>query len=229
MDPALLNAYHFPAIALVQSYFSKLGGLNAQGSAVLIGGRVLLTAGHNIFDYGSMTQAIDVRFAVNPLRTFRSNTFETTTQWRDQDSYSTNRWLSAFDYGVIVLAESVVDLVTPLEVQTAQGFDLQTTPVFTAGYPAEPEAFRGSLFGAQALPFFPPEYASLSNSRLFYPIRTLDGMSGGPVCTTDSAGTLRVRAIHTSSSYAKDLGSAALISAGADGLIRHWLNKYAVG
>jgi V8-like Glu-specific endopeptidase len=220
--PALVNARDYPFIGFVRAFFSSAKpDVYAVGTGTLIGPRVVLTAGHVVFDrqYGGYPWRIDVTLGGAQRFTTQGVQVRTTTQWVETDSYS-NSPISAFDYGVIALANPVDNLVRPLtSIETTPSEVLRTLSVNVAGYPITPASTLGSLYGAIT------PLSSFNDFRLFYPVLTRSGMSGGPVFDVDSATSFAtIRGVHTS--IVNGQGSGVRVTANVHAMIQQWLMEF---
>lgn len=232
---AWADAVSWPYIGYIQAYFPdpEYPGGYSVGTGSLIGPRLVLTAGHIVFDplQGGKARDFVVRFGGPAGLACRTRQAETTTQWRDRDAYADVSSVSAFDVGVIVLPEAVDRYVAPLPFQTASDSMLAGMTLNVAGYPAYPAEMRGTLYGGRfhllqdgALPAIA---ASLESFRLFYPAATVPGMSGGPVYDFDPVSGIRtLRGIHTSSPPWIGLGSALRIAENIYELLLEWTAAY---
>ncbi|HEY1377961.1 MAG TPA: serine protease [Gemmataceae bacterium] len=206
----------------------------ASGTGFLIGPRVVLTAAHNIFDpwHGGWASGLMAFFPDLPPIGNRGS--EVADPWVSHadgspgDAHSPDRGLSGYDLGVVALQQAVAG-VPPLPVDSgAAGSDLNV-----AGYPNDPDfpAFVvGELYGGPTTATFPPFWQPFWQTRLFYPMRTLAGMSGGPVWAAGAGGAVAV-GVHTSydnraGGMPDNLGSGLRVSPALKALIDHWLTKY---
>jgi V8-like Glu-specific endopeptidase len=205
MGLVLQDRNRLPYVAQVEIFFPRLGGRAALGSATLIHPRLLLTAGHVVYDpsRGNYPDAVRVNLGGTTRVSRTSRTFYTTEQWVGSDS-STMNPTSAFDVGAILLDPS--DHIDTAEVPSAvpasvPGPDLAGLMLNVAGFPAEQPLFDGpvtlgELYGSNSFPQVadPP----IKSQRVLYLITTLGGMSGGPVYTIEPGGGITVRGVHTS-------------------------------
>jgi hypothetical protein len=167
------------------------------GTGFLVGPRHVLTVAHNLFDpqLGGQSKSLFARFpgaGPGDEHTIAAVQWLPTDQWRETDSFSPDRGLSAFDFGIVVLSEE------------PEGGALRSR-TFDLAVPAGPEtvALAGYPSFAVILPNFTELAASLSpllasphpqfGGRLFYG-RTfsvpdqMKGMSGCPVWPVDATG-----------------------------------------
>jgi V8-like Glu-specific endopeptidase len=189
------------------------------GTGFLIGPRVVLTAAHNLFDpldgRGGFAQALRVQFpGTSSLSAFDigPNDYDTSSPWKSRDASldKVTRGMSAFDYGVIRLPQSIDSVVTPMAFAVDNA---QLGRVNVAGFPGAENlgTFKGAQIDTE-IPAGPPELAAFVPSRLFYALPTLPGMSGGPVWRDGPAGPIAC-GIHTSLANAFTATGVALGSA----------------
>ena len=191
ITPERVDAKSWPYIAFLRMHFpNQAAGVDSVGTGTLIAPRLILTAGHNIFDYvrGGFAQSVEATLGAQPRVRVQAQTMRTTRQWVEQDS-RIQLGTSAFDFGVVVLREPLDSNIRPLRAETTDGKVLREMLLNVAGYPASD---LGSLYGARSKP------DSINDTRIFYPIETYPGMSGGPVFDYDAASGVRtIRGIHT--------------------------------
>lgn len=219
IDPIPVDALLWPYVAWLRIRYPKTPDNKVSvGTGCLIGPRVILTAGHVVYDYyrGGWASLISVTMGANPRFTISTSIVRTTQHWVDVDS-RTRPLESAVDYGVVVLSQAVDMQVRPLAAETASGTMLGSRVLNHAGYPSTE---NGTLYGARAKP------VEVTETRIAYPIQTLPGQSGGPVYDYDPATKVRtVRGIHTSFIPEKG-GSAVRINEGVKRLIDQWLMEF---
>lgn len=218
----------FPFIGYVQAVFpTQIPGVQfSVGSGTLIGPRVVLTAGHVVYDASKQGFATQVDVTFNGLRPVRAQTVQTNHLWIQQDASGANP-LSAYDYGVIILPEAIDQPTWPIACATTSDAELTSLTLNVAGYPAQPASIRGQLFRGVSR-------ASLSkaagNFRMFYPIHTLGGMSGGPVYDVSASHGRTVRGVHTSlvpvPGTIQPVGSAFRFTDQSIAIIGGWLDKF---
>jgi V8-like Glu-specific endopeptidase len=214
----------WPYVARASAFFQSVVGY---GTATLIHPRLLLTAGHVVYDRGAggYPRWIDLELggANRVRRRVLPSTFRTTQQWQDEDSKIENP-VSAFDVGAILLDPG--DRIDPQTEaswvrydQTADE-DLHRLQYNVVGYCGVSNCL-GELYGGSSAAADPD--ASANGWRVFYDVRTVGGMSGGPVYTVEADNRVRVRGVHTS--LYKGFGSALRITPAIAGLLNGWLNE----
>jgi glutamyl endopeptidase len=217
--PQQAEASSFPFVAYLKVVFpfqAKTGKFTV-GTGTLIAPRLILTAGHVVYEQAAFAQSIIVTLGGTSGRTIRAEEVETTQQWIQTDS-SLQSPTSAFDYGVVVLPAPVDSLIAPLQVETASDHDLLGMTLNVAGYPDSAKPL-GTLFGGRAA------VSDLSGHRLFYPINTYPGMSGGPAYSFDqTTGQRAVRGVHTA--LLNGLGTAVRINENVHSLIAEWKQRF---
>jgi V8-like Glu-specific endopeptidase len=222
MIPQFLQKTQWPYVGMIRSYFSSMGGQAAGGTGTLIHPRVILTAGHVVYDprRGGYPTRIDVELGGTQRFNVSSTVFRTTQAWIDTDSLSRNP-ISAYDLGGILLTAPIdTSRVSPVPIGATGGANLGGLQLNVVGFPVQANLY-GSLYGAAAFPTAP--FPQFEGFRLFYPIETLDGMSGGPAYTRDDSGQILLRGVHTS--IYNGSGSALRIYDGLAALIKSWVNE----
>jgi V8-like Glu-specific endopeptidase len=196
------------------------------GTGCLIGPRVVLTAGHVVYDpsKGGYATAVDVTFGGRT--TPPTSAYLTTTQWQNTDSTSSLAALSAFDVAVILLPEAIDSAVPVVQFQTASDQMLAGMSLSLVGYPIDPPETLGRLYGAQSPPLLgaalPDGLAGLTDSRLFYPIESREGLSGGPVYDVHpQTKIITVRGVH--SGEVTGIGKGVRINDNIFRLLTQWL------
>ena len=207
-------------VGMVRSFFPSGGGAAMGGSGTLINRRLILTAGHVVYDpsKGGYPTRIDVELGGAQRFTVSSKVFRTTTNWVNTDSFTMNP-LSAFDIGAILLP-TAIDPRVVAAVPVIPGTNLAGVELTVAGFPVQANLY-GSLYGASAMAVNP--YPQYDESRAFYPIPTIGGMSGGPVYSRDAMGRISLRAVHTS--IYNDYGSAIKLYPALANLVQAWANE----
>lgn len=237
-----VNASRFPAIAFVETIFED--GYRTVGTATLIAPRLLLTAGHVVFDHyrvrnGNVFLASDRASRPREFRvtlggsvaqrvTISTDTWRSNSKWVNQHSKAPVgvRIRSAFDVGAIILPRPVDNLVGGVFIpQTTDGATLPGIPCDVGGYSAKqffrsrPRRPLGTMFisdttNHRILNGFP--------HRIVYSVNTVPGMSGGPMWSFNSAvGNRTIRGIHTS--FINGVGGSALrITNNVLALIQQW-------
>jgi V8-like Glu-specific endopeptidase len=231
------DASQFPYIGYVETTFPNptMGpGGREIGSGTLIAPRLVLTAGHIVYDshQGGQAVSITVRFAGSQALTFAGLTqVDFPVEWRQPRSNLDTSLVSPVDIGVIVLPQPIDRFVTPMPFQTASDTMLTGMSMNIGGYPAfPPSGPRGALwgrnFGLLQGPSVLGELAQYESFRLFYPVATLPGMSGGPVYDYDADSQTRtLRGVHTS--FIDGFCASALrVTEGIYQLIQHWVTTY---
>jgi V8-like Glu-specific endopeptidase len=237
IDIVPAEASNFPFIGYLQTSFPSPtagpGGLEI-GTGSLIAPRLVLTAGHMVYDadQGGQAVSIDVTFGGPQGRKYqRLRQVDFPVEWRSPRSALDTSLVSPVDVGVIVLPQPIDRFITPVPYQTASDTMLTGMLLNVGGYPAfPPQGPRGALWGNDfnllqngTLPASLVQYESF---RLFYPVRTLGGMSGGPVYNFDpTSNTRTVRGVHTS--FLDGVGGSALrINEDIFQLIQYWVTTY---
>ena len=212
-DPA-----KFPNVVHVLSVFPR--GTTV-GSAALIGPRVLLTAGHVVYDprLGNAARHFSIAIGGRPRRILYANLWQTTGRWIKKDSHLDDfgRAQSLADVGVIILDEPI-DVVTPLfPVETTPREPLGAMRLNVAGYRAQTPPNPKRIYRASFVP------TRLTKTRMYYPVRTIGGMSGAPIYQFIS-GQRTIRAIHTS--HVNHFGNGLRITTAIFNLITQWLAEF---
>ena len=219
--PSQLDAGNYPFIAQIITTFSReITG----GSGILIGPRLILTAGHVVYDptWGGEPEEFAVTLGGEVRKTFRTDNWRSTTRWIDHDSrLGTLRAISGADLGVVILDEPVDSLVKPIRVETGASSEIRDQRLNVAGYPVR---HGDELYGASSFPL-PNAFPEYSRLRIFYPIETEAGMSGGPAWDFDPESQLRIaRGVHTS--IFEGIGSALRVTPNVLSLIQEWQGMF---
>jgi len=192
----------------------------AQGTGILIHPKAILTAGHNIFDPTLGGQAVQIlaRMGSGNRSWMSASSCDTTQQWQSQDSSSSARAFSGFDIGIVFLADSADANPSQIAFGALPDASLLNQTIFLNGY-----------VGEDPPPFIEANarLSQVDTRRLYYPIRTKGGNSGGPVylANPNASGTLVV-GIHTSlvpETTVNGCGSATRITTDISSLINSWL------
>ena len=221
------DASNFPWVGYIQTSFPNPtygpGGLEI-GTGSLIAPRLVLTAGHIVYDrnQGGQAVSVDITFGgPGGLRVVSAHV-DFPVEWRSPTTaLDANELYSPVDIGVVILDEPIHGQVTPVPFQTASDAMLTGMLLNVLGYPGyPPEGPRGTLWGN--------DFHLLPNLtyRMFYPVATLPGMSGGPVYNLDAVSHIRtIYGVHTS--FVDGVGGCALrIDEGIYALIQHWVMTY---
>jgi glutamyl endopeptidase len=230
------NASSFPWLGLLKTSFPNPtkgpGGLEI-GTGSLIGPRLVLTAGHMVYDPDQGGQAISVNLSFGGLGflSITATEVDFPKEWRNPRSDLDSSVVSPVDIGVIILPQPIDRFVTPMPFETASDTVLTGTLLSVGGYPASPPAGSlGTLWGnsfnvvqGSAL----GDLAAYEDFRLFYSVATLPGMSGAPVYSFDPVSSIRIiRGIHTSFIDNEFIASALRISEDIYHLIQGWLTAF---
>jgi glutamyl endopeptidase len=231
------DATRFPFVGYIETSFPSPargpGGLEI-GTGTLIAPRLVLTAAHMVYDpaQGGQAVSIDITFGGPQGRKYQSvKQVDFPLEWRNPRDDLDTSLVSPVDIGVIVLPQPIDRFITPVPFQTASDTMLAGMLLNVVGYPAfPPQGPRGALWGNDfnllqggALP---AEIRPYESFRLFYPVNTLGGMSGGPVYDFDPATTTRtVRGVHTAF-LSDDVATATRIDENIFQLIQHWVTTF---
>jgi V8-like Glu-specific endopeptidase len=228
MDPTPIPASALPQVGLIQATFPS--GETTLGSGTLVNPRMILTAGHVVFDWsrnaaGGYPRGVTATFG--GAVTVAANVFRVTQEWintTNTDPASMDP-LSPYDIGAVVLdpawARQLAAIPRAAVVETRMA-DLTNVGVATAGFPG---SAPGALFwgAGTAIDMKPP----LNGTRVAFPPDVLPGMSGGPVYTLDPSGKMVIRAVNTSS-YGPvggtPMGNGLLIYGLVARMIEYWLS-----
>lgn len=229
-----------PFIGFIQTRFPSPhggpGGLEL-GTGTLIAPRVVLTAGHIVFDATQGGQALSVDILFGNGMAITTTTVDFPLEWRNaQPGSFANSIHSHADIGVIVLPEPIDRFISPIPFETAGTTQLAGMSLNVAGYPAFPPENRprGTLWGRNC-PLLqgdtiPDDLREFSSFRLFYPVSTLPGMSGGPLYDFNSSSGIRtIRGIHTAGPTPESPlfpGSALRITEDVFQLIQTWITTF---
>jgi V8-like Glu-specific endopeptidase len=225
MVPKFLDKTLWPFVGMVRSYFPGLKGQAAGGTGTLIHPRVILTAGHVVYDpsRGGYPTRADVELGAVRF-TVSSTVFRTTQPWVDTDSQGLNP-ISSYDIGAILLPAPIAPEAVPrVNYAVTPGPNLGGLEINVVGFPVRADLY-GGLYGATAFPVI--MYPELDPYRAFYPIETLAGMSGGPVYSREATGQVLLRSVHTS--IYNGAGSALRITDGVATLVQSWVGEVGGG
>jgi V8-like Glu-specific endopeptidase len=224
VTPNAIDARNYPFIAQITTVFSRQ---TTGGTGTLIGPRLVLTAGHVVYDPTWGGDALRFLLTLGgPTRYQTSSTvWRTNDVWRNRDALlGTTRALSGADFGVVVLDAPIDALVRPLHVETTPQEAFNAMQLNVAGYPVPPHANGQTLFGASSPPL-PDAFPEFQATRVFYPIQTLAGMSGGPLWDLEPRSQVRtLRGVHTS--IVQGIGSALRITNNVLALIHQWQHQF---
>ncbi|MCI0378440.1 MAG: trypsin-like peptidase domain-containing protein [Gemmataceae bacterium] len=132
------HLFPFATVCALRSFFPspQLGGAPVAGTGVLIGPRIVLTAGHNVFDqdYGGAVERVEIHFGLNGdfndtnVRSVVAEKWATTKGWADNG-------IDIFDYGALILPTDLGNQLGWMAVQLRAEGDLKGLAVNNAGYP----------------------------------------------------------------------------------------------
>lgn len=232
LEPVVASG--FPNVAYIKAHFPRPHGAFDVGTGTLIAPRVVLTAGHVVYDDEQDGKAVvDVSFVGTDLPPFLGLTeVDFPMEWRKPRDELDRSLVSPVDIGVIVLPKGIDRFITPMLYQKASDSMLAGASNLV-GFPANPpnNVPRGTLWGNRfqllqgaALPDGMSQYESF---RLFYQVDTLPGMSGGPLYTVDNQGIATLRGIHTCSLEGLGIGGSALrIDDNILSLLNAWVQQF---
>jgi V8-like Glu-specific endopeptidase len=236
------DASRIPSIAFLRSHFPRPkfppNGFSV-GTGCLIAPRLVLTAGHIVYDafQGGKATGISITFGGPAGLSTASTEVDFTFEWRNESDAAfaagndAALLLSSTDCGVIVLPHPVDRFIPVLRCSTISDTTLTGTLLNVFGFPSHPVAGPlGTAYGASFHVLqgsaLPPLAQSIEDIRLSYPVRTVDGLSGAPIYDLDANHSRVVRGIHTSLVNFPDgttLASALRIDNRVIGLIQHWI------
>lgn len=226
--PVQLLGAQLPFMACIETRFPGKYGeeVVTAGTGTLIGPRLLLTAGHVVYDphHGGMPLGFQVTMG-SPRLSFSisGNNWRSSKPWFDKDSGLTDleRSLSGSDFGVVILDSPIDCSVSPLDFQTTRGASLSALELFVAGSYNQAANVRNDAFIASSQGTVMKNF----DWRLTYQVRTLGGMSGGPVWSRDPETKARtIRAIHTSIFFG--VGNALRIDTNVFKKIDMWRTQF---
>src|SRR5262245_51508198 len=170
------NKALWPQVAKIKSYFRGLNGNYAAGTGTLVNPRMVLTAGHVVYDPTNGRGGVPDRVVVElgNGRVVSGSYTETTPEWKNIDSATLNP-VSAYDLGAVILdqADAVNDVVPAVVYPTLLGNLLHQT-VNVVGYPAQPDLYSEFVGDSgAAFAMAPP----LQDYRIGYPFVTVGGIS----------------------------------------------------
>jgi V8-like Glu-specific endopeptidase len=183
------HLYPFSTICALRSYFPSpnLGGRPIAGTGVLVGPRLLLTAGHNVYDeaYGGAVNWVEVYSGLNGefegpnTRSVVAEKWATTNNWLQQG-------LETFDYGALLLPTDLGNDVGWMAVEARADGDLKGLAINNASYPvgwpkqAREEGYQPDE--ATTMWFDYGNVTKLNDFTLYYTeIFTAEGSSGSPI------------------------------------------------
>ena len=231
-------ASNFPFIGYIRTTFPNPtmgpGGLEI-GTGTLIAPRLVLTAGHIVFDpdQGGQAVSIDLTFGGPQGRQFRGLTeVDFPVEWRQPRDQVDSSLVSPVDIAVIILPQAIDAFIKPIQFQTASDTMLAGKLMNIAGFPAVPPdgSARGSLWGTNSNLLLgnslDEDLQKYSKWRLFYPVRTRGGLSGAPVYDVDPVSRTRtIYGVH--SSFLNGVGGSALrITEGIFHLLQEWVTTF---
>jgi V8-like Glu-specific endopeptidase len=235
-----------PAVAFIETEFpepAKGAGGRTIGTGTLISDRLLLTAGHIVFDpsQGTWAKHVRVRFGGPGGRFLNASAVDTTKAWQDKDSLSLVDFFSIWDVGIIVLEDPMPGIPPVPFLPVASDQEVLSAALVVGGYPADPTELlsggeghnRGELCAARftSLPGaeLPSDLEFVNQGRVFYPVNTVGGMSGGPVLRTGTRNNVILTAVHASGHENNTMGSAVRLRDdqvnNIIAIIQTWLHK----
>lgn len=251
-EPEWLPAQNYwPMVCMIESYFRRphFPGGRSIGTGTLIGPRTILTAGHVLYDPdqgdGTAEGARALRVFVSapgrggdpPLDAEAIQHFATRA-WEEDEAWWDNSYLGPTDVGLVYLANKATTTNRyPIAYGAIDDDSLVSEGLSHFSYPANPLDINqpdspnhrlgdqvGANFGALGYEQLPGELQNLWDKRVYYPLRTVGGMSGGPVLVSayDIQDQFLI-GVHTSDLRAGSFGCGSGIRIRA-ALIR-WINN----
>lgn len=246
------DAARIKSIAFLEAFYPNPEfGTFSVGTGCLIAPRLVLTAGHVVYDafQGGQANRVRLTFGGPSFLTAESTRVDFPPQWRaESDAAFAARikeltLVSGTDCGVIILPEPVDRFVPVMPFRTASDTTLAGTLLNVFGFPVDPNNVpgspaaglpRGTAFGrsfnliqGSALP---AEVQQTDDYRLYYPVATVGGLSGAPVYDVDENNSRVVRGVHTSAlefrSDGRELASALRIDDRINVLLLEWIKMY---
>jgi V8-like Glu-specific endopeptidase len=214
-----LRRVDWPFVALVTAYFHD-SSLTALGTGTLIHPRLILTAGHVLFDKDlGRPDQVEVRLGGYVPEGRTAEWYESTREWQDRDSRGSEPAPTS-DFGVIRLG---VDQPIPPDVARAavpvvtDDLEVDHLTLCVVGFPAE-DGRLGNLYGASNRAY--PGEVARNGTHFQYEVDTYEGMSGGPVYSLDASNRVLVRGVHTM--MFEGVGTALRITNTVADVIREW-------
>jgi V8-like Glu-specific endopeptidase len=222
IQPQPVDYRQWPYVCFLQMRYplTSVGAVSV-GTGALITPRLILTAGHVVYNFQRGGWATFAQATLgHPRFSLQGIAVRTTPEWELQDSRlppsAASR--SPHDFGVVAFPQAVDDQVQPLPIAPADDPLLLQSLLNVAGFPSTAQPL-GTLYGAHAIP------TTVGADRIDYPIRTYEGMSGGPGYTFDETSQERtVRAIHTS--FVGGEGSAVRVTESVMTHVRQWMQEF---
>ena len=198
------------------------------GTGTFIGNRVILTAGHNVYNpelhwpercvvipgHSKPSGGEYGRYVTDRMRTVEP--------WIEEESRKplSERLISQYDYGAVFLDEPIGEIVGKMPFTAADPELLLNLPVHTAGYPVDEPI--GTLWWQYGT------IREVTTARLFYDILTRKGQSGGPVFDFDPETKQRAMVgIHTSFlPLMGGRGSGVRITPQIEHKLRKWVREH---
>ena len=194
------------------------------GTGTLVGPRMLLTAGHVVYDpvHGGKPRSFRVTLGNAPRQSFTATNWRTSGKWFKTDSKlsMSKRALSSADVGVVILDNPIDSMVASLKYETTKTEVINAMTLNVAGYSNDATLIPNTAFFASSRGTTVPQ----ASYRMSYPIHTIAGMSGGPVWSRDPSQVRTVRAIHTS--LFDGAGNALRITTSVFRLLQKWQNQF---
>lgn len=217
----------YPWRMVVDLEIGLQNGRQAHGTGFMVGPRLVLTAGHCVYDPSMFGWAREITVlpgragTSRPFKEHTSSRLATVRQWRDEQQPD-------FDYGVIELAEDVGEQTGWFALRCMPSMELTGQPISVAGYPIDLEAGQ-VMYYAQG----PVSYCD--DHRVHYRMDTFPAESGGPAFLSldDGSGSLtyEVVAIHTNGigqpapAHLGQMNSGTRIIPELIANVQHWLDQ----
>ncbi|MFN0054903.1 MAG: trypsin-like serine peptidase [Planctomycetales bacterium] len=195
------------------------------GAGAIVGRRVIMTAGHCVFDPQlGWAQSVVVtpgqnRASGGPYGSYTTNLIRSVDPWVNGDAKGTltQQLSSPYDYGAVIVETPIGDQTGLMSFGAVPDPALAGLIVYTAGYPVDEPL--GTMWATAG------QIQTVSPTRLDYLLDVAEGNSGGPVFDFDPTTNGRtIVAIHTA--WTPQADSGVRITPAVAAKYRAWIQEF---